>query len=180
MTGPQRTSTSNAYITPQQGDAWSNESAARNRRGTQKLLYVGTVDVEPHIKQALDLTDSERAVVRRRLLLEDERPVEIADSYYPEHIAGSTALTEHRKIKGGAVRILADLGHAPAHVTDHLNARLPDSFEQSTLQIGEHEPLLVLTRISRDASGRPVEYAIMRAVASRSEGQTYQLQASAS
>lgn len=178
MADPRPTSTSNPYVTPQQGNAWANEAAARRRRGTQQLLHVGSVDVEPNVIQALDLADGERAVVRRRLLLEDDQPVELADSYYPERIAGGTALAEHRKIKGGAVRVLGELGHAPAEVTDHLNARWPDSFEQFTLRIGEKEPLLVLTRISRDASGRPVEYAIMRAVASRSEGQTYQLRAS--
>lgn len=64
----------------------------------------------------------------------------------PEHIAGGTDLAEHRKIRGGAVRVLVDLGHAPANVTDHLNARWPDSFEQSTLRISGQEPLLVLTR----------------------------------
>lgn len=180
MNGPRRTSTSDSYVTPQQGDAWSDEAAARRRTGTQRLLNVGTVDADATIQHALSLAHGEHAVVRQRLLLEDDQPIELADSYYPERIAGGTVLAEHRKIRGGALRILDELGHAPAEVTDHLNARWPDSFEQAMLRIGEKEPLLVLTRISRDAAGMPVEYAVMRAVAGRSEGQTYQLRVSAS
>lgn len=179
MTGPRWTSTSDPYITQHQGDAWATEAAARGHIGSQQLLAVDTIPAEPHIRHALNLTDGEQVVVRRRLILEDNQPVELADSYYPHHIAGDTPLAEHRKVKGGALRVLADLGRTPTHVVEHVTARRPDSHEQATLHVGEHEPLLVLTRLSRDADGHPVEYAVMRAVASRTTGHTYQMQVTA-
>jgi GntR family transcriptional regulator len=175
MTDQGWTSSSDPYLA-QQDDAWSAEAAGRGRVGTQQLLGVETVDADTQVRRALGLADTERAVVRRRLVLEDDHPVELADSYYPESMAAGTPLAENRKIKGGAVRVLADLGLTPLQVSEHVTARRPTDQEQELLDIAADEPLLVLTRISRAATGQPVEYAMMRTVASRSTGHTYQMQ----
>ncbi|WP_199757670.1 GntR family transcriptional regulator [Micromonospora sp. Llam0] len=140
-------------------------------------LGVETVDADTQVRRALGLADTERAVVRRRLILEDNRPVELADSYYPEPIAAGTPLADNRKVKGGAVRVLADLGLTPHQVSEHVTARRPTDQEQELLDIPADEPLLVLTRLSRAATGQPIEYAVMRTVTSRSTGHTYQMQA---
>jgi GntR family transcriptional regulator len=77
-------------------------------------------------------------------------------SYYPARLAGNTALGENRKIKGGAVRVLADLGQAPAAVTETITARLPDQQEIELLDITPTDPLIILTRVSTSAAGQPV------------------------
>lgn len=176
MTDPGWTSSSDPYLTPQQYDAWSAEAATRGSVGTQQLLGVETVDADTQVRRALGLADTERAVVRRRLILEDDRPVELADSYYAESMAAGTPLAENRKIKGGAVRVLADLGLTPHQVSEHVTARRPADQEQELLDVAADEPILVLTRLSRAATGQPVEYAVMRTVTSRSAGHTYQMQ----
>ncbi|MFV2010956.1 MULTISPECIES: GntR family transcriptional regulator [unclassified Micromonospora] len=178
MTDPGWTSSSDPYLVAQQHDAWSAEAAARGRVGTQQLLGVETVDADAQVGRAFGLADTGRAVVRRRLILEDDRPVELADSYYPESVAAGTPLADNRKIKGGAVRVLTNLGLAPHQVSEHVTARRPTDHEQELLDIPADEPLLVLTRISRAATGQPVEYAVMRTVTSRSTGHTYQMQVS--
>jgi DNA-binding GntR family transcriptional regulator len=109
--------------------------------------------------------DGEQTVVRRRLILLDRQPVELADSYYPAAIATGTALAAPQRIRGGAVTLLADLGYSTADIVEEITARLPDPDEVSRLEIGEHEPLIVLARLSRDAAGTPVEYAVNRMVA---------------
>jgi len=176
MTDQGWTSSSDPYLVAQQHDAWSAEAAGRGRVGTQQLLGVETVDTDTQVRRALGLAAGERAIVRRRLILEDDRPVELADSFYPEPIAAGTPLADNHKIKGGAVRVLTDLNLAPHQVTEHVTARRPTDHEQELLDIPADEPLLVLTRISRATTGQPVEYAVMRTVTSRSTGHTYQMQ----
>lgn len=176
MTDQGWTSSSDPYLVAQQHDAWSAEAAGRGRVGTQQLLGVETVDADTQVRRALGLAASGRAVVRRRLILEADRPVELADSYYAESMAAGTPLAENRKIKGGAVRVLADLGLTPRQVSEHVTARRPTDHEQELLDIPADEPLLVLTRISRAATGQPVEYAAMRTATSRFTGHTYHMQ----
>ncbi|RKR87456.1 UTRA domain-containing protein [Micromonospora pisi] len=176
MSTPRWASTSDPYVIPGVGDAWAKEAAARGRTGSQQLLGVETVVPDLAIRTALDLGDEGRAVVRRRLILEDDQPVELADSYYPAWLAGGTPLAENQKIRGGAIAVLAQLGHTPATVTENITARQPTEAEQTELRIGDHEPLLVMRRLNRNGAGRPVEYVITHTVARLSPGFTYQMQ----
>lgn len=167
-------SASDPYVTPEGGDAWAKEAAAAGGKGTQRLLAVETVAVRRHIREALRLGPDERAVVRQRLILLNDQPIELADSYYPESITAGTVLAEHRKIKGGAVAALAELGHIAAEVTENVSARQPLPHECDVLGIRDSDCLLVLTRIIRDADGRPVQYDSNRTVARLTRGHTYQ------
>lgn len=177
MTTPRWTSTSDRYIAPGHGDAWANDAASRGRVGTQKLLAVETLTPDRRIRAALNLGDDDQVVVRRRLILEDGQPIELADSYYPAQLATGTPLAQGRKIRGGAIAVLAQLGHTPTVSTDHITADQPTDVDRQVLRVNEHEPMLVLHRLSRDANGTPVEYVITRAVARLSAGYTYQTQA---
>src|SRR5687767_10812559 len=147
MTDAPWTSTSDPYLVPQAGDAWANEAASRGRAGTQQLLEVATVDPDDEVRRALGLSHQERAVLRRRLILEDDRPVELASSYYPERFAASTSLAEGRKIRGGATSVLADIGHAPATVAELVTADLPKRDELEVLAVEANAPIVVLKRL---------------------------------
>jgi GntR family transcriptional regulator len=174
MTDADWTSTSDPYLVPQKGDAWATEAASRGHTGTQKLLEVATVDPDPEVRRALGLTWQERAVLRRRLIVLDGQPVEVTSSYYPERLAAGTALAEDRKIRGGAVAVLAEIGHAPATVTEQVSADLPTHEEQKTLSVGPGAPLVILKRLSRDTAGTPVAFEVMHMVAQRVTPLTYQ------
>lgn len=156
------TSDSSAYLRPQAGsDAWSLEASVRGGTGSQQLLAVETTQPPAHIAQALGLTSAGMAVLRRRLISLDGKPVELADSWYPASLAAATALAESRKIKGGAVTLLAKLGQRIASVTEDIESRLANAFEVNFLTLGEHEPVLVLTRIARNQDGEPIEASVM-------------------
>ncbi|MGX6604645.1 GntR family transcriptional regulator [Micromonosporaceae bacterium Da 78-11] len=167
-----RGTTSNPYVRTTPGDAWAAEADAAHRRGTQRLLDVRTAPATPPVQAALGLTDGGQVVSRRRLMLLDDVPVEIADSYYPAALAAETPLAAPTKIRGGAV---AALGHPATEILEQVTARPPDESEIATLAIDPHEPLLQLTRISYDATGRPVEYSVNRMIARRSPPLTYRL-----
>jgi len=97
----------------------------------------------------------------------------LADSYYPAGIAAGTPLALPAKIRGGAVTLLAEMGHVFTDIVEEITARLPDSDEMSLLDIQDDEPLIILRRLSRDATGTPVEFAVNRMVAYATPPLTY-------
>jgi GntR family transcriptional regulator len=170
-------SSSARYTKPQSGDTWAEDAAQRGQIGTQQLLAVETGPPPPEVQRALKLADGEQVVIRRRLILADNRPVELADSYYPVSIAGGTGLDQPKKIKGGAVRILTELGYPLEDVTETVTARQPSQEEAEILAINPTEVLIILARVSCPADGPPVEYAINRMVASDAEPLVYRMRA---
>ncbi|MFD5848184.1 GntR family transcriptional regulator [Streptomyces chartreusis] len=153
------------YLTPRQAgerDAWTAEAAARGRRGTQKLLAVEKVDPPDAVRDFFGLGPAEQVVVRRRLILLDDEPVELADSYYPAHIAQGTHLAQHRKIPGGAVTLLAKLGFTPEdEPLEDVSAVTASPSQCAALQLRTGTPVLVLTRFTTSTSGEPMEVSVM-------------------
>ncbi|MDP4507016.1 UTRA domain-containing protein [Nonomuraea turcica] len=125
------------------------------------------VEIRPpaDIAAALLLADGDTAVVRRRVVLLDEQPVELADSYYPASIARGTRLSDPRKVPGGAITLLASLGYQPVHVEEDVTARPASVEEQRLLQLPNDDWVLVLTRRSRAEDGTPIEVIQMTMVA---------------
>lgn len=164
MAGQTWEAESTPYLQPQHkssGDTWAEEAARRNRRGTQRIAEVRELDPPPAIAAALELEPGQAAVVRRRIMYLDGQPVELTDSYYPAAIARTTRLAEQRKIPGGAVTLLAELGHAIREVVENVTVDLPAPETRRALALPEGEPVLILTRTSYTTSRRPVEVSTM-------------------
>ncbi|MCE7004328.1 UTRA domain-containing protein [Kibdelosporangium philippinense] len=159
------TSVSMPYVTARPSDAWGAEAAEHGGKGTQKLLSVDEVEASAMIADVLSLAAREPVVVRRRLMLFNEHPVELVDSYYPATIARDTALAEHRKIRGGAVAFLAELGYPPRHVREDISARLATPEEQTALQLDGPSCVLLLSRTLMTNNQLPVEASVMTMVA---------------
>ncbi|MDX3643544.1 UTRA domain-containing protein [Streptomyces sp. MB09-02B] len=153
-------STSMPYLTPReqgQGDAWGADAAAQGRRGAQRILYAGEVVAPAEVARLLGLTEGELVVVRRRLILLDDQPNELTDTYYPVGIARGTGLVETARIPGGAITLLAGLGHVGARVREDVTADHPDDGERETLRTAPGEPVLRLTRVTLDRDDRPFQ-----------------------
>ncbi|MFF7189659.1 UTRA domain-containing protein [Streptomyces sp. NPDC008222] len=153
------------YLTPRQAgerDAWSTEAAAHGRRGSQRLLAVEEVDPPDTVRAFLAIGPAEKVVVRRRLILLDDEPVELADSYYPARIAHGTRLAERGKIPGGAVTLLAALGFTPEdEPLEDVFAATASSSQCAALRLPPGAPVLVLTRFTASTSGEPMEVSVM-------------------
>ncbi len=152
------------YLTAREGgqpDVWTSSGPEH----TQRLVAVSETVPPSDVAALLDVAVDKTAVVRRRIMYLSGKPVELTDSWYPAAIAAGTALAEHRKIKGGAVTVLAELGHVIAEAHDDVTAtRLaPDLATELGLDAGR--PVLVVTRVSRDGSGRPIEVGVMHMLA---------------
>ncbi|MGW5262498.1 GntR family transcriptional regulator [Microbispora sp. NPDC004025] len=165
MTEQKWTSVSTPYIQPHragQADAWATEAAEHGHTGTHRLGEVGELSAPPDVAERFQLTPGEQVVVRRRIVLLDDQPVELADSYYPAAIARGTRLAEPRKIVGGAVALLAALGYEPRYAQEDVRARPASADERQALGLDEHGWVLVLTRTLRADNGKPIEVSVMK------------------
>ncbi|MFE2929593.1 GntR family transcriptional regulator [Streptomyces sp. NPDC059278] len=157
-------STSVPYLAPPpgaQGDAWAAEAAAEGRRGSQRIIQAGEVAAPEAVAELLGLPAGLRVVARRRIMYLDGEPCELTDTYYPVSIAGGTALAGTARIRGGAIRLLADLGHVGVRVREDVTARPASGYEREQLGLAAGEPVLQLTRLTLDDEDRPIQVDIM-------------------
>lgn len=150
-------------------DAWTDEAEAAGRRGGQRILHAGEVDVPAEVARMLTLTGAETVVVRRRIIELDGEPTELTDTYYPADIAAGTPLAGTAKIRGGAVTLLAGLGHIGVRAVENVTARMPGPEELEQLRLGAAEPVLQLARTTYDSAGRPIQADLMVMPAGRQQ-----------
>ncbi|MFD5814760.1 UTRA domain-containing protein [Streptomyces sp. NPDC127038] len=153
-------SASEPYLAPRsvgERDAWSDESAARERKGGQQLTFAGPIEPPADVARALGIQAGEEAVARKRIITLDGQPVELTDTYYPSAIALDTPLATPRKIRGGAVTLLASLGFTTAQVHEDVSARMPTAAELEALHLDGSEPVLTLLRVHVAADGKPLQ-----------------------
>lgn len=84
-------------------------------------------------------------------------PNELTDTYYPLAVAQGTALARTAKIRGGAVTLLAELGHIGVLVREDVTATMPDEEERRALETAPEEPVLRLTRVTLDRESHPIQ-----------------------
>lgn len=147
--------------TPGSPNAWTEEAAGRGHKGGQKTLEVATIAPSEVVRTALRLEAEAQVVVRRRLILLDEQPVELTDSYYPAEIASGTRLADPRKIPGGAVALLAELGFTGHNTTETVNAAVVTESEARLLGLHAGSAVLKLVRVTVTADEVPFEVSIM-------------------
>lgn len=157
-------STSMPYLTPReegQPDAWGAEAAARGGKGGQRVVYAGEVPAPDEVAALLGLSAGEAAVVRRRIIELDNQPCELTDTYYPLGIARGTRLAEKGRIPGGAVTLLAELGHVGSLVREDVTARMPSTEEREALNLAPNQPVLRISRVTLDGDDRPIQVDMM-------------------
>jgi DNA-binding GntR family transcriptional regulator len=76
----------------------------------QQLTEVGEVAAPDDVGGLLGVEPGTTVIVRRRVMLLDDEPVQLADSYYPLDLVHGTPIAELRKLPGGTVAALERLG----------------------------------------------------------------------
>lgn len=162
------TCTSLPYLSPRaagQPDAWSEEAARAGRSGTQRIIEVTETRPPQEVADELNLAADATAVVRRRLISLDGDPIEIAESWYPASIASGTPLAEPRKIKGGAVTLLAEMGYTAHESREDISVRPATASEAEELELPPETQVIVLARTALTAAEVPFEVSLMTMIA---------------
>lgn len=156
------TSRTGAGVYVREGHPFAVQAAAyfdpASRGVTYKILDVAEVEPPVDVAQALG---EERAILRHRLMLRSEVPVEMSRSYYPASIAAGTLLAGRGKIRGGAPAVLAGLGYPERDWTDRLSTRPPTVEEVEALEIPEGVPVFRQFRTVYTDGERPVEVSVL-------------------
>ncbi|MEW2416263.1 UTRA domain-containing protein [Streptomyces sp. NPDC046866] len=172
MSGTGWTSTSMPYLTPRaagESDAWTHETMAAGRRGGQRIVHAGETPASAEVAALLGTDEGETVVVRRRVIELDGQPCELTDTFYPARIAAGTPLAGAARIRGGAVTLLASLGHVGARVVEIVTARMPSDEEHDQLRMGQEEPVLRIARVTYDAADTPLQADLMVMPAARQQ-----------
>ncbi|WSW41649.1 UTRA domain-containing protein (plasmid) [Streptomyces canus] len=169
MVSDEWVSASAPYVAPRHAgasDAWTEEASTRGRKAGQKLTFAGEAAPPPEVAKAFGIHEGATLIARKRLITLDNEPIELTDSYYLPAIAAGTALAETQKIKGGAVSLLAVLGHTAVQVHEDVTARMPSEEEREALRLGDRDPVLILRRVAIDTEGAPIQVDLMTMPAS--------------
>ncbi|ANZ42858.1 GntR family transcriptional regulator [Lentzea guizhouensis] len=119
-----------------------------------------TVDVEPpssSVAEALQLADDEHVVVRRRRYVVEDKPVQLATSYFPEALVAGSSIAQIDTGEGGAYARLKELGSEPTKFVEELRVRMPREPEREALELAQGTPIILITRKAYTADDRPVE-----------------------
>ncbi|MEV4353253.1 GntR family transcriptional regulator [Nonomuraea sp. NPDC049625] len=126
-----------------------------------ELLDVGEVEPPNDVAAAFAMSPGGSVIMRHRLLLHDGEPVELSWSFYPVDIAGGSPLASRKKIRGGAPRVLADLGFPERHFDDRISVRQPTVNEVEGLDLPADVPVFRQFRVIYSDFQRPVEISIL-------------------
>ncbi|MEV0613264.1 UTRA domain-containing protein [Nonomuraea sp. NPDC050404] len=139
----------------------NRRASARRARQSYDLLHVRAVEPPADVAHALDLDKDERCVERHRTLLHAGEPIELSWSYYPLAIAEGTSLAGQGKIKGGAPKVLAELGFPQPTFEDRVSVRQPRTEEVVMLDLPADVPVIRQFRVIRSDNERPVEASVL-------------------
>lgn len=120
-------------------------------------VEVGEVPAPDWVADALGVDVGEPVVYRSRSFLVDDRPVQLATSYFRAELVRGSPVTYTDTGPGGSYARLAELGHAPVTFTEHLRARMPVPEETAALDLPEGTPVIEIRRHAFTADGRCVE-----------------------
>ncbi|SHI25547.1 GntR family transcriptional regulator [Streptomyces sp. 3214.6] len=140
---------------------WLAEAAKHGTHARTELIDVTETCPPADVRAAFGLPADGLAVLRGQILLVDDEPAELVESYYPLDIARGTPLAERRRIKGGTPALLTDLGHPPRRSTDRVSARVPTQRQYRALHLTSSMPVLRTLRVVHSDDDRPVEVTVM-------------------
>lgn len=114
-----------------------------------------------NIAFVLEVPTGSAAWVRRRRYFVEDRPVQMATSFYPAELVAGSPITAVNTGDGGAYARLAELGHKPVRFVEELRIRMPSNVERQTLQLPQGTPVADVTRTAYTETDRAVEVTQM-------------------
>lgn len=136
-------------------DHFMSSRVAEGRKPSQ-TIDVAIVDPPREIRERLNLTDGELAVVRRRVRSLDDEPYNVNDSYFPLSLAQGSEIMSPADIARGANRVMAELGYEQVRALDEVYVRMPTPEEVGRLALGPGTPVAIHVVTGFTAEGQAV------------------------
>lgn len=138
---------------------WATELP--ERRVSVDLLVVTREKPPVHVAAVLGLDGDGEAVVRHRRFKVDDRPVQLASSYFCAELVGGSAIEQDDTGPGGSYARLAELGHGPVRFRETLRARMPTPEDIEALELPAGTPVIEVVRTAFDEHDEAVEVNVM-------------------
>lgn len=135
--------------------ALAAEAEAAGLTWSSEQLELAMVDVAGPIA---DVLGERRAFVRRRRMIVDGVPTQLADSYIPESIDAEIGASRDANAPGGIYGLLEQHGHRITRYREELRVRSATPEESVALELPLAAPVVLLVRHAIDQDGRVVEY----------------------
>lgn len=137
------------------------EAEAQGRTAGQELRELAEVPAPPAVAERLNVPEGTPVWVRRRTTLIDDRPNQLADSYYPLDVANDAPLIKEENTgPGGGFARLEEAGYRLAEINEEWLVRMPTGPESVALRLPAGTPIADLIRTTYDTTGRPVEVMV--------------------
>ncbi|WP_131787260.1 GntR family transcriptional regulator [Protofrankia symbiont of Coriaria ruscifolia] len=141
---------------------WKEIAAEHGLLGTQQATGAGAEAVPIEVADAFGIDAGTIVTWRRRLLLLDGQPVQIATSYYPPHVAEAVPeLGRPERLPMMAPALLARAGWSITSSQDRVLARHPLTDEAETLGLTSADPVVETLRTCRTGGGEVVDVTVM-------------------
>lgn len=135
--------------------ALAAEAEAAGLRWSSEELELTVADVPPPIAEILG---EGRACIKRRRMIVDGIPTQLADSYIPESIDSKIGYSRGANAPGGIYGLLEQSGHMIVRYREELRVRSATPEESIALELPLAAPVVLLVRHAIDQDGRVVEY----------------------
>ena len=147
-------------------DSFSQDTQHRGGVPGQRILAVEPSAASMGIAGLLGLEPGYPLMRVRRVRLVDGHPVGVHDAYFPLPRGARLERAELERAES-LYQLLGDkFGFAPAEAVENLNAAAADAEDASLLGIDVGAPILICERITLSDRREPIEYCLMKYVAS--------------
>jgi GntR family transcriptional regulator len=134
------------------------EIARQGRIGRQDIREVGPVLADTETAKWLGVPEGTELLVRRRVMLVDEEPYQLGDSYYLYETVRDTPIAQPDPVEEGVLSVLERAHGKPVdYYVDELSFRMPTPEEASVLTLDSGICVVRAVRIAYDPNGRPME-----------------------
>jgi GntR family transcriptional regulator len=139
------------------GSSYAEEIAKSGLKPHTELVQCEAVVPPPQIAEVLQLEEAGEALIRKRHMFAEGRPIQIAASYIPMEVAGSIDIAMPDTGPSGMYARIAERGFGPVRFTEDIEVRGSTEHEAAFLNIAVGQPVFAILRTAFDAEGRPVE-----------------------
>jgi GntR family transcriptional regulator len=134
------------------------EAAKQGHEANQLVRFLGEVPAPDEVAERLGIPLGSPVFVRRRTTLINDRPNQLADSYYPLSVTARVPkITETETGPGGGFARIEEAGITLGRIREELSVRMPSGPETVELKLPSGTPVVELTRTTQDENGEPVE-----------------------